>query len=288
MNTRLIRLLGILSVIALAQACTPSGDTPTVNADSTAAGLFQRSNVSGKTLGITGTKKIVLTFDDGPFPGVTNGVLDYLRDEGIKAEFFLVGKNVPGNENLLMRMRDEGHSIGNHTYDHKGLVGLGRKNMDLVYHEIADTDAKIAPFIRPDARVYFRAPGGTFNPKAGPITTLNMNAHPELRKYIGPVYWDIGGQVSYALSTGRPSPGNRPTQYLDTGADWECWEKNFVVATCAAAYFRETEKHQGGIVLMHDHDPRTLEMIKVLIPRWKQAGYSFILLDQISGIERLQ
>lgn len=63
-------------------------------------------------------KKIYLTFDDGPVPGVTDTVLDLLQKEKLKATFFCVGKNAEANPDLLKRIQTEGHSVGNHTYDH--------------------------------------------------------------------------------------------------------------------------------------------------------------------------
>jgi peptidoglycan-N-acetylglucosamine deacetylase len=61
---------------------------------------------------------IFLTFDDGPIPEVTPWVLDILKVKGIKATFFCVGKNVEENPVIYQRILDEGHSVGNHTYDH--------------------------------------------------------------------------------------------------------------------------------------------------------------------------
>lgn len=59
-----------------------------------------------------------LTFDDGPIPEVTPWVLDTLAEFDAKATFFCVGRNAHAHPGLLARMREEGHAIGNHTYDH--------------------------------------------------------------------------------------------------------------------------------------------------------------------------
>jgi peptidoglycan/xylan/chitin deacetylase (PgdA/CDA1 family) len=65
------------------------------------------------------TKKIVyLTFDDGPIPEVTPWVLDVLKSFGIKATFFCVGDNVRKYPHLFERIKAEGHSVGNHTFNH--------------------------------------------------------------------------------------------------------------------------------------------------------------------------
>jgi peptidoglycan/xylan/chitin deacetylase (PgdA/CDA1 family) len=63
-------------------------------------------------------KELVLTFDDGPWPGTTPKVLDALKHECVRATFFLLGKNVEASPGLARRTLAEGHSIGHHTYSH--------------------------------------------------------------------------------------------------------------------------------------------------------------------------
>lgn len=67
---------------------------------------------------------VALTIDDGPHPLVTTAMLDILRKYGIKATFFVVGEKVEECPELLRRMADEGHELGNHTYDHPRLNHL--------------------------------------------------------------------------------------------------------------------------------------------------------------------
>ena len=63
-------------------------------------------------------KIIYLTFDDGPNPGVTEFVLDELKKYNAKACFFCIGKNVAEHPEIYKRVLDEGHQVGNHTFDH--------------------------------------------------------------------------------------------------------------------------------------------------------------------------
>ena len=65
---------------------------------------------------------VYLTFDDGPIPESTPFILDTLREHGVKATFFMVGENVKRYPELYQRIVDEGHSVGNHTYNHMGSV----------------------------------------------------------------------------------------------------------------------------------------------------------------------
>ena len=66
----------------------------------------------------TAEKNIYLSFDDGPHPGVTGFVLDELKKYNAKATFFCIGKNVVAYPEVYKRIIEEGHAVGNHTYNH--------------------------------------------------------------------------------------------------------------------------------------------------------------------------
>lgn len=78
----------------------------------------------------TGEKTLFLTFDDGPTPDVTDQVLDLLKKFNARACFFCVGSNVQKHRSLFRRIMDEGHSIGNHTFNHCN----GWKTNNLAYY----------------------------------------------------------------------------------------------------------------------------------------------------------
>ncbi|KEQ39989.1 peptidoglycan GlcNAc deacetylase [Streptococcus mitis] len=82
-------------------------------------------------------KVVALTFDDGPNPTTTNQALDTLSKYGIKATFFVLGKNVSGNEGILKRMKADGHVIGNHSWSHPVLSKL---SLDDAKKQITDTE----------------------------------------------------------------------------------------------------------------------------------------------------
>ncbi|MDR2222205.1 MAG: polysaccharide deacetylase family protein [Flavobacteriaceae bacterium] len=67
---------------------------------------------------VTTAKKIYLTFDDGPIPEVTEWVLDLLKDYNIRATFFCIGDNIRKHPHIFKRILEEGHQIGNHTFNH--------------------------------------------------------------------------------------------------------------------------------------------------------------------------
>lgn len=78
----------------------------------------------------TSNGKILLTFDDGPNPGTTEIILEKLSEKKIKALFFCVGENVQKYPNLVRDILYEGHSVGNHTFNHKILSTLTKEEKD--------------------------------------------------------------------------------------------------------------------------------------------------------------
>lgn len=85
-------------------------------------------------------KKIAITFDDGPHPLYTPVLLDGLQERNVKATFFVIGKNVQENPELVKRMQEEGHLIGNHTFSHMQLTA---GNLSCFREEIMQTNELI-------------------------------------------------------------------------------------------------------------------------------------------------
>ena len=108
---------------------------------------------------ISETKYVALTFDDGPRACTTSRLLDGLRERGASATFFLIGQQIAGNENLVRRMKNEGHQVGNHTWDHVKLQG---KSASVVSREICRTDNTIRDVLG-DGTYWVRPPYGLLN-----------------------------------------------------------------------------------------------------------------------------
>lgn len=92
-------------------------------------------------------KLIAITFDDGPRRSTTTALLDGLAERGVKATFFLIGKQLENNEDLIRRMDAEGHQIGIHTYDHVSLTGLSKADFDA---QVAVTRQKLMDILGHD------------------------------------------------------------------------------------------------------------------------------------------
>lgn len=105
--------------------------------------------------------KIALTFDDGPSAVWTPALLDGLKERGVKATFFLIGENADKNPEIVKRMAEEGHLIGNHTYHHVELIKVSENEARL---ELADTSAVIIRITGKEPE-YMRPPFGTWQRK---------------------------------------------------------------------------------------------------------------------------
>ena len=103
--------------------------------------------------------KIALTFDDGPHPIYTPKLLDGLKERKVKATFFVVGKNIVGNEEIIKRMDQEGHLIGNHTFSHVQLTKMKKED---ACREVQQTNERICAVTGAPV-LYIRPPYGSWN-----------------------------------------------------------------------------------------------------------------------------
>ena len=107
------------------------------------------------------TNAIGLTFDDGPHPKNTPRLLDMLKERGIKATFFLIGKNAATHPEIVRRIVAEGHEVANHTWDHKMLRSMGPEK---IFEELQKTQDAIVAGCGVTPSLY-RPPFGAINSK---------------------------------------------------------------------------------------------------------------------------
>lgn len=205
-------------------------------------------------------KTLSLTFDDGPGPR-TAELADYLATQGVKAAFFINGKAVSGRQNTIDTIIGRGHLLANHTQNHLQLTKL---SADRVVKEVADTDA-IMERAQPNAPSIIRAPFGAWNGN----TARAINGSAATKKYVGSVFWDVGGALT-----------------ANAAADWDCWGKGVSVDRCGELYLKEIRTKKRGIVLFHDVHGRTIDMVKKILPTLKAEGYKFVQVDEVPSVKR--
>lgn len=113
----------------------------------------------------TTSGKLLLTFDDGPNPATTEKILFALNHHKMKALFFCVGNNISKYKDLTKSIFDEGHSIGNHTFNHKILT---KENRETIIRELEMFDSILSEEYNYKTK-YFRPPHGRFNLKVKKI-----------------------------------------------------------------------------------------------------------------------
>lgn len=153
---------------------------------------FSSSGISYSGVNVAGPY-VALTFDDGPSPANTTRLLSILRQRGVLATFFVVGKNAAAYPQVLRAIQADGHEIGNHSYSHPV---LSKMPLNAVYDEIRRTDAAIE-----------RATGQlphTFRPPYGALTAAQRSAvyrdfgYPTIMWSVDPLDWKRPGSAAVA------------------------------------------------------------------------------------------
>lgn len=246
-------LFGLLALVPAASAQPKSNELA----------LFQDRTIFRS--GLTRAHTVALTFDDGPNVN-TARVLDALKEMNVRATFFVVGDQARRNPALLARITAEGHLLANHSATHARLDAWHAAQPRLLLNEVRMVDTQIAPHMRPGDKLYFRAPYGYWKSAHASI----LNADTRLRHYVGPIYWDIGGQMSMSRDG-----------YVMAAADWDCWRIGWTPQTCAKGYLREIRRKDGGVVLMHSIHINSEALVRAVVPALIEEGYVFLRLDQM-------
>lgn len=195
-----------------------------------------------------GDKVIYLTFDDGPDPEHTAKILDILKENNIKATFFVLGTEINKYPDLLKRAYDEGHAIGNHSYNHiyRELYQSEHTYIEQLHHN--DDIIKSVIQVRPHIS---RAPGGS----AGSFT----KAYWRLLKEQGYI------EVGWNISSGDASSA-KAEQIL----------KNIIQQTQENTFL-----WSHAILLMHDGKghAETVKALPRIINFYKEKGFDFRIIS---------
>ena len=123
-----------------------------------------------RTARLESSGAIALTFDDGPHAVCTPRLLDGLKERGVKASFFLIGQNIDGNEEIVLRMQKEGHLIGNHSQNHMQLTAESAR---AACEQIEYTNQKIEA-ITGSAPGYIRPPYGSWSEELSLLVPMSV------------------------------------------------------------------------------------------------------------------
>lgn len=186
---------------------------------------------------------LYLTFDAGYENGYTSQILDTLKKQQIPAAFFLVGNYLEKNADLVRRMVDEGHIVGNHTTHHPDMSQI--QTLESFQKELAGVETLFTQITGKELPKYYRPPQGVYSEE-----NLKMAQQLGYRT----VFWSLA--------------------YVDWNNDSQ--------PTADYAFEKLIPRtHNGAVVLLHATSKTNGAILDELITRWKEMGYTFGSIDTL-------
>ena len=207
------------------------------------AGMEQLRQYDAAYLGDTREKVLYLTFDAGYENGCTEQVLDTLKKHQVSAAFFLVGNYIERNADLVRRMVEEGHIVGNHTMHHYDMSKLSQK--ETFSRELTDLEELFRQTTGKELPKFYRPPQGVYSQE-------NLKMAKELGYKT--VFWSLA--------------------YVDWLNDKQ--------PTREEAFRKLLPRtHNGAVVLLHSTSKTNAEILDDLLTQWENLGYRFGTLDEL-------
>ena len=196
----------------------------------------------------TDWKVLALTIDDAPDSSLTPQILDLLAEHQVRATFFILGENISGNENIIGRMKADGHELGNHLSQDEATILLSDEEFE---QQLLAVEQMIGPMVRPmEVTKWFRPGSGWFTP--------------DMLK--------IAHNIGYRCCLGSIYP-------FDNKLRRPGWIKHTVLKRVfpgAIIVLHEGDAKRDYIV----------PLLEELIPELKAAGYEFLTLSEIEKLDR--
>jgi peptidoglycan/xylan/chitin deacetylase (PgdA/CDA1 family) len=199
--------------------------------------------------GPTNRPVVALTFDDGPKPEYSQKILNILTKYAVKATFFVVGKEARDFPDIIMRMNEEGHEIGNHTFSHRNVAKM---TVNSLKDELNRTNRVIFDIIGKNP-LYFRPPGGEY---------VFRSRYVASKCGLDQVNWSVNAGDFVKM-----------TNDLDVDKDYELSAAeliNKVVANTGC----------GDIILFHNGE-ETIRALPMIIEKLRAEGFEFVTVSQL-------
>lgn len=191
----------------------------------------------------TAEKKLYLTFDAGFENGNTPAILDALKKHDVKATFFVVGTYIKDNPDLVRRIHEEGHIIGNHTYHHPDMSQIATK--ESFEKELSDVESQYKEVVGEEMTKFYRPPQGKYNES-------NLQMAKDLGYHT--FFWSLA--------------------YVD-------WYENNQPSKEEAFQKLLGRIHPGAIVLLHSTSKTNADILDELLTKWEEMGYEFASLETL-------
>lgn len=197
-------------------------------------------------IGDTSKKTLYLTFDAGFENGHTPAILDALKKHNVQAAFFVVGHYLETAPDLIKRMVEDGHVVGNHTYHHPDMSAI--RDEAAFRAELEETETLYREIVGADMPKLYRPPQGKFSLE-------NLKA----AKTLGykTLFWSLA--------------------YVDWVQDKQ--------PTAQQAFDKLIPRaHNGAVVLLHSTSATNAQILDELLTKWEQAGYSFGRISELCKV----
>jgi len=204
-----------------------------------------------KQLDFLEPKEVVLTFDDGPWPGNTPAVLKALADECTKGLFFTIGKHATYHPEILRQVYAAGHTVGTHTWSHANLNGkkmTEQTDKDEIEKGVSAVKWALGG---PDPAPFFRFPQLQHNPAA----------------------------MAYL--------GQRNIAMFSCDIDSFDFRKAQTPEKVVTTVMTKLDKLGKGIILMHDFQKHTADALPTLLRRLKEGGYKVVQIKAKTTLQSL-
>lgn len=203
----------------------------------------------GASVGYGYGGRIALTFDDGPSPKTTLAILDTLAEHDIKATFFVNGEKVKQHPKLIRRIVREGHTLGNHTYDHKNMAQLPPAQMR---RELTSTQRAVDRALGRHYELRLMRPpfGEPYYANHNKLSSFRAVMR-ELRSV--PVLWTI---------------------------DSHDWAYKGQPRSIVRNVIQRTDE-SGGVLLLHDTSESTVKALPRIIARYQKEGFEFASVPEL-------
>lgn len=225
-----------------AQGSEKDGGKQAAGAGNTDSGK-QTADTGNTGAGKTGEKAIYLTFDAGYENGYTATLLDILKEEKVPAAFFVVGNFIEENPELVKRMTEEGHIVGNHTMHHPDMSAIADEAG--FRKEMSELEAAYKEAVGRDMLKFYRPPQGKYSER---------NLEMANRMGYTTVFWSLA--------------------YVD-------WLQDSQPSREEALNILNKRIHPGAIVLLHSTSKTNAEILQELLQGWKAQGYTFRSISEL-------
>ena len=207
------------------------------------AGAAQLAQFDAAYLGNTGEKVIYLTFDAGYENGCTAKILDVLQDHRVPAAFFLVGNYIQQNPDLVKRMAEEGHIVGNHTMHHYDMSKIS--DPETFQKELTALEDLYQQTTGQEMAKFYRPPQGIYSEE-------NLRMAKEMGYKT--VFWSLA--------------------YVDWNNDDQ--------PTPEFAFSKLLPRsHNGMVVLLHSTSQTNAAILDELLTKWEEMGYEFKSIQEL-------